>query len=210
MSEEFHLHKNKYRIMSFGAGVLLAYLILELLPQVFRGINILDNFPFIFILVGFSIFYLAEKYIYQHASKKRLLTELKEMHSVAFFIYYLIIGIIIFNITKKSILQGLLTTIPLIFHTTLGAASLNEIHPTIKENKLVKLILSFSPVAGFLLATFYPISETVNHYLLAFISGAFLYVITSEVIPKENKGDPVDFLLGLIIYTALILFIGSF
>ena len=148
--------------------------------------------------------HLAEKYIYQHTKKEIRLKELKEVHSITFFIYYLLIGIILFNAFANDYIQGLLIFIPLLFHTTLGAVSLRQIHHSLSEKKSVKIILSLSPLIGVLIASYLEFSFLINQALLSFISGIFLYIVTRELIPKENKGDPFDFILGVSVYTILI------
>lgn len=203
-AESIHLHKNKEKLISFGAGVMLAYLILDLFPMLFQGVGLLNNALFLFILLGFSLLHIIEKYIYQHASKQKKLRELKEAHSITFFIYYFIIGIILLEITSQNYLQGFLLFIPLLFHTTIGSISIKEIHHSIKEKQLVRIFLSSSPLIGALLASYIFIPSFINFAMLGFISGVLLYIITREVIPKENKGDPVNFLLGISIYTTLI------
>lgn len=204
LSEDFHLHKHKYKVISFGAGIMLAYLILELLPRLYISLTFLNNSLFLFVLVGFSSLHLLEKYIYQHTSRKKRLTKLKEAHSAIFFFYYIIIGIILSDITNKNLIEGTLFFVPLVFHTTLGSLSLNELHHTIKKNLPLKIFLSASPLIGILMATYINIPVPVNHALLGLISGALLFIITREVIPKESKGNPLDFLLGLAVYTIMI------
>lgn len=205
LSEEFYIKKNKQKIISFGAGVLLAYVILDLFPRLYIKSGLLNNFLFLFVLLGFSLLHLTEKYIYQHSAKEKRLKELREAHSISFFIYYLIIGIILFNSVTNNIFQGLLLFIPLLFHTTFGAASFHQIHHSISEKKSAKIILSLSPLMGVLLASYVKFSPLINQALLSLISGVFLYIVTREVIPKENKGDPLDFILGMSVYTILII-----
>ena len=205
LSEEFHVKKNKQKIISFGAGVLLAYVILDLFPKLVVAGELANNFLFLFVLLGFSLLHLVEKYIYQHSAKEKRLKELREAHSISFFIYYLIIGIILFNTVTNNVLQGLLLFIPLLFHTTLGTVSFHQIHYSIAEKKSAKLILSLSPLIGVLLASYIKFSPLINQSLLSLISGVFLYIVTREVIPKENKGNPLDFILGMSVYTILII-----
>jgi len=205
-AETLHLHKQRDKIRSLAAGVLMAFLILDLFPRLFLNVSLVNNSLFLFILIGFSLLHLVEKYIYQHASKNKKLKELREVHAVIFFIYFTFIGILIVNITNQSPIGGLLFFIPLLFHTTIGTISMKEIHSTMKENKLIRLSLSVSPLIGLLIATYFFIPPIINHSLLALISGVLLYIITREVIPKENKGDPIDFLLGVSIYSIVIVF----
>ncbi len=83
-----------YRIVSFAAGISIAYLFLDLLPHTYEAAIHLKNWVFLFLLLGFVIFHLAEKYIYQHSDQKKLELELKEIHSI-FFIYYFLVGIVL-------------------------------------------------------------------------------------------------------------------
>ena len=109
------------------------------------------------------------------------------------------------EITYQSKLDGFLLFIPLLFHTTLSSVSINELHHTIKEKTTLTIFLSSSVIMGAILAFSITISETLNHIFLAFIGGALLFIITREVIPKENKGDPLNFILGLSVYSLLII-----
>ena len=180
-SESINLHKSKNKIISLGAGVMLAYLILEFFPRLFQSISVLNNTLFLFILIGFSLLHLVDKFIYQHASKKKKLSEIREAHSVAFFIYHFIIGVIILEVTNLSNLEGFLLFIPLLFHTAIGTISIKEIHNTIKTKSILKLVLAFSPVIGVLVASFYQIPIIMNHILLGLIGGVLLSIITREV-----------------------------
>ena len=71
-SELIHLHSTKRTttsFLSFAAGISVAYLFLYLLPELTAGIKHLDNLLFFFLLAGFTLFHLVEKYIYQHSQK---------------------------------------------------------------------------------------------------------------------------------------------
>ena len=84
----------------FAAGIAIAYLFLELLPETFQAATYLKHWVFIFLLFGFGILHLIEKLIYQHAEKEKLVMELKEVHSISFFFYYFIIGIALEPLTQ--------------------------------------------------------------------------------------------------------------
>ena len=51
----------RYRVISFAAGISIAYLFLDLLPHTNEASAHLKNFVFVFLLLGFVIFHLAEK-----------------------------------------------------------------------------------------------------------------------------------------------------
>ena len=74
-SESIGAHFKKYRVklVSFSAGVSIAYFFLMLMPEIYGGIESLDKFIFVYILIGFILFHLIEKYLYQHEEKERLI-----------------------------------------------------------------------------------------------------------------------------------------
>ena len=88
-NELFSLKSEKYRnkIISFSAGISITYIFLHLLPE-FIAAQI-NRFIFLSILLGFVIFHLVEKYIYQHSSEDKLLKELAIEDSITSFIYHL-------------------------------------------------------------------------------------------------------------------------
>ena len=69
-NEKIHLEdpQKKKRLVSFVAGVSITYIFLLLLPEIYKGINLLSEFLFLFILSGFALFHLIEKHVYQHES----------------------------------------------------------------------------------------------------------------------------------------------
>lgn len=54
---------NRFRVISFAAGISIAYLFLDLLPHTYEAAGHLKNFVFVFLLLGFVLFHLAEKLI---------------------------------------------------------------------------------------------------------------------------------------------------
>ena len=140
---------HRYRVISFAAGISIAYLFLNLLPHTYEAAGHLKNFVFIFLLLGFVLFHLAEKFIYKHADKKKLARELKEIHSISFFLYYFMIGIVLFDKTKISLWEGMLLFIPIALHAALSTVSLSQIHGDIRESSATRILLSLSSILGY-------------------------------------------------------------
>ena len=199
-------HKYKERIISFGGGVSIAYLFLLLFPELYKANGATSSLSFIALLLGFSIFHIAEKHVYQHKSKKRILKELKEVHSIAFFIYHFLLGITIFYFANISIEIGLLFFIPIFFHSAVSNISLSELHHHIKEKIEYRIILALSPVLGILLAEFLNIPTNIFNTILGLVIGALLYVIIRDTLPKGKQGDIHYFIAGTI-FMLLLLFI---
>ena len=94
-SDRIHLahRKRRMKILSFTAGIFLVYLFLDLLPTMHLGDITLTRFSLIFIVIGFSTLHFAENFVYKRKYKnaEMLKRELREIHSLSFFIYHFFI-----------------------------------------------------------------------------------------------------------------------
>lgn len=196
----------KHKLVSFVAGISITYIFLLLLPEVYKGIESLEKFLFLFILAGFASFHLIEKHIYQHESKETLHEELRVAHSAMFFFYHLIIGIILVGLVNINAVGGILFFVPILFHTAVSSASLKGIHISIRKTILLKIILSCSTLFGVLIAYFVMVPSPVLHSLLGFIVGSLLYIVIRDSIPKETEGKAIYFVLGVVVYALIIWF----
>lgn len=201
----FKKEEIKGKTMSFVAGASVAYVFLYLLPDLYKSVDHINQWIFIFILFGFSLVHLLEKYLYQHATGEERLFMFKEIHFFVFFLYYFIIGIILTNFLEISILKGLLLFIPILFYAAVSRLSFAEVHTHIREQKIFRILLSLAALFGVLSASIILENIFLYHILLAFIIGAFFYVVIMDFIPREAKGKPEYFLLGVSIYTLFII-----
>ena len=78
----------------------------------------------------------------------------------------------------------------------------------------MKYILTTSALTGIIfgliLNIFLPKNLELLFIFYSFISGVILYVIVREVIPEKEKGDPIKFLIGLVIFAIIIVIINLF
>jgi len=192
----------RHKVVSFAAGISIAYLFLRLLPETYKAAVHLKEWVFFFLLAGFAVFHVVEKNTYKHANRARLMKELKEIHSIAFFIYYFVVGVVVEDLLKISILEGILFTVPVGFHAALSTASLSEIHGDMRESAWVKIVLSISTLSGIVFALLMPVPSLVNNVLVSIIAGAILYIVVKEFLPEREKGQPLFFAIGLIAFSA--------
>ena len=199
--------RNEYirtRALSFVAGISVTYGFLNLLPEVYKGFAFFDRFIFITLLLGFVVAHLTEQYVYQHTSVETVREKLGEIHSLAFFLYHFTIGVILVDLSRDNTLRAVLFFLPILFYSAVGLIALERIHPKIWESPAVKLLLSLSTLFGVLFADSLLRLETIFSLLLAFVVGLFLYIVLIDFIPKEAKGRPEYFALGVFTYTVLI------
>lgn len=87
-----------------------------------------------------------------------------------------------------------------------------EIHIFRGENKWRKILFTSSVpsgvIIGFLLVSFVPINQFVYDAIFAFIVGVFFYVTIREVLPEREKGKPLYFLLGAVLFTLVIVLLN--
>ncbi len=148
--------------------------------------------------------HILEKYIRQHGKGEEPLLRLKEAHFFIFFLYYFVIGIVLTEFLKISSWKGLLFFAPILFYAAVSRVSFEEVHIRLREQKFFRILLSLAALLGVLLASIILEQAFLYHILLAFIAGAFLYIVIVDFIPKEAKGRPEYFLLGVGLYTLLI------
>lgn len=193
------------RAVSFVAGLSVTYAFLSLLPEAYESFQTQGKLIFIFIIVGFTSVYLTEKYIYKHQEKQAVLSsKLKEVHSIAFFFYYLLLGTILVDLSKIGNLQATLFFIPVLFYSAVGLVSLDKIHKKVIESRTIKFALSLSTIIGVLLSDVLLKTGAIFNSIFAFVIGAFIYIALIDFVPREKQGDPVYFAAGVIIYTIAI------
>ena len=109
------MERHHYKLLSFNGGLFLALLFLILLPEV---VEFSDSVSvYLLILIGFVLFHFANKYLYQHVKdKNRMLSELKMLHDVGFFIDHFMLGFVLVTSTQFTPL-GYLVAIAIFFHT---------------------------------------------------------------------------------------------
>lgn len=203
-SEEIGFHSRHIRdeLISFAAGVSLAYIFITLLPEFAIGDEILEKrVLFIFVLVGFTVLHIVEKYIYQHVKKKyALYTDLRMEDSIVSFVYHLFIGIILVLFTKTDVRLGILFFVPITLHTAASTLPVNA-----PKHKTMAALVASGTVLGAILATYtiQYITHTMFFAMMGAVVGALLFMITRHTLPHGKRGSPVHFIIGLLFYIAV-------
>lgn len=212
LSEFINIEKSRYKscLVSLVAGISVTYILLHLLPNLYGEILILNKSLFIFVLVGFVVFHVTEKFIYKFVGKGRISEDLKLSHSFGLFFYDFSVGILLVHFVKIGILNGLLFFIPIFFHTALSSLSIHKIHglherkPQVLQNTFIKILLSGASLYGALIAFYYNLNLSFTYALAGIVTGILLYVVIREMIPKEKEGNPICFIIGVVLYSLLI------
>ena len=158
---------------------------------------------FLVLTLGFVLFHLSEKYLYQHIKdKKVLLKDLAELHNAGFFIDHLMVGFVLFLTFELASFTNYIIFIPFLLHTISSSMSLEHIHMKIKT-KFNKFLLSSSTLLGALLAFFIKLEAFWYYTIFAFFLGSLLYISMRDMLPKGKKGNPLMFLIGFLIVVGI-------
>lgn len=191
---------NKMKFISFSAGVSVSYIFLIMLPEIYiEGVSI-NRLLFLAVLFGFGIFHIIEKYIRQNFTGPELRKEHRFVHSATSFIYFFVVGFILVKITEANIVDSTLLFIPIALHIiidSLPRRSTKKYH--------LRVLHASSAFLGAIAAGFIDIGAAGNTALLGFVGGGLLYMVVRESLPRGREGKPLYFVMGLLLFTAVIM-----
>ncbi len=212
LSDRINIERSKYRqhIASFAAAISITYLLLGLLPETYSAYSGAGAFgvaAFLPVVAGFTMIHLLEKLVYRkfghRFSLKKLKTYHDDLHAVVLVAYHFAIGLVLVNIFAASQGRGLLFLPPLLLFATIGNWSVH--HHYVTQNHFLRLVLASSTTIGGASAIILPSEPVINMLLLGFVAGVLLFVVVRESLPRPKEGNPALFVLGVVLYAALML-----
>ena len=156
----------KQRLVSFSAGISVAYIFLHLFPQLYQSITYVDyitkELTFIFAMTGFVLYHLIEKYIYKYARRDDMINQVELEHSLTLFFYHGVIGMVFGTLARQNIVNGLLFFIPLSLHVIINALP----HSHRFQETMVKAFFTSAPLLGAVAATLMDVPPLLTTLLL--------------------------------------------
>lgn len=208
LSEELEEYISVHRdpIVSFSSGVSMTYIFVQLLPEFNQIAMKSSELIFIFPLLGFSSIHLLEKYVAKAGfSEKEMRKDYGEIHSAFLFFYHGAIGYLIASLLVENTISGLLFFVPVILHVAVSSFSMTELHESFFQKKIVKIGISIAPIIGVLLHNTGNISNQYFNPVFGTVIGMFFYVVIRDSMPDEDRGQPTEYILGVLAYLAIIL-----
>jgi zinc and cadmium transporter len=201
-------------LVGFAAGGLIGGAFLHLLPEAVEQCGC--NLVFFYTLVGFTIFFLMERYFYWRHCHEGVC----DVHT---FTYLNLIGDGLHNFTDGLIIAasfvtdfrlGIITTLAVIFHEipqeigdfgilVYGGFSKSK---ALLFNFICALSAILGAVIGYALST---VTENISLFLVSFTAGGFIYIAASDLVPELHKQKDarrantafLSFILGLVFMT---------
>jgi zinc transporter ZupT len=210
--------------LSFAGGVSIAYIFMHLLPELEemqhtfveeqRDVESFFKYPlYLVALFSLSVYYGIERQVKlsgvsKKTNKKAETTEQESIgifyfHISSFAIYNALIG---YTLTREEwdTQSFVLFVLALSFHFVVNDFGFVG-HYRHNYIQVGRWILGFAPLAGWLTGNLVRISEIHLGLVLAFIAGGTILNVLKEELPEERKSNFWAFLIGVILYSVLLL-----
>jgi hypothetical protein len=209
------LPRNK--VLSFAGGISVAYIIIQLLPELAYGQKIVfkdistNNILYMCALSGLVIFYGVERYAKTSKKSERSSESESEHKSGLFWIhiglfsfYNLIVGYLLQH-EERNIKEFVLYIVAIALHLVVNDYGLADHYPKLYR-RTGRWALTGSIIVGFGLSIFLDVHETAIFLSFAFIAGATILNVMKEELPEERDSNFPAFLVGSSLYLLLTLF----
>jgi len=208
LGEELEEYIGDYRdqVLSFSSGASITYIFVQLMPEFHRIASESTQAIFMFPLLGFSSIHLMEKYVAKmDIEEKKMREDYREIHSAFLFFYHGAIGYLIASLIAQDAFSGLLFFLPILMHVAVSSFSINELHESLSRKKSVKIAISFAPLLGVIIYSLGTLSRQQFNPVFGTVIGMFFYVVIRDSIPEKDRGQPKEYIAGVIIYLVAIL-----
>jgi zinc transporter ZupT len=206
-------------IISFTAGVLIAVVVFDIIPEIFDMVaaaSLSITPPLIALVVGFMAIHLLEKIAVLHhvhedeyADHRHPMVGLVSALGLAFHSFLDGVGIglgfqISFNV-------GILITVAVLAHDFcdgLNTVSLMLVNKNTNKKALVLLFVdALAPVLGVLVTYFISISQNMMVLYLGFFAGFLLYIGAADLLPEAHSKRSSYRLIGLTALGMIVIFV---
>ncbi|OMP66050.1 hypothetical protein [Domibacillus epiphyticus] len=209
--------EHRSRFLSFAGGVAVSYVFVHLLPDLMTHQQILEresngmlpfveNHAYLAALFGLTLFYGLEsavtKKVKQEPSHKG--SGVFWVHIVTFFFYNMLIGYLIIQDKFDHFAGMVFYFLALSVHFVMMDQSMRETHQDIYD-RYGRWLLSIGVLIGWGIGAITELNEALISTLFAFLAGALVLNVLKEEIPKERESSFPAFLIGLMIYTVLLI-----
>ncbi len=181
-------------LVAFSAGTLLGGAFLHLIAESVEALEIIGmNTIFLVVILGFSVFFLMEKFLYWHHCHNGVC----DVHPYTYLILFgdgihnFIDGLIIAASFLVNPLFGVITTIMIISHEVpqeLGDFGV-LIHGGMEKKRALcyNFISQLASILGGIIGFFLAGLGGFQAFLLPFAAGGFIYIAASDLIPELHK-----------------------
>lgn len=203
-----------HQFLSFGGGVAIAYIFIDLLPKLSKSDNLLrqtlssflpdlERHAYVLALAGFLLFFIVDRAQYFMRAPGAYFS--LSLASYAFFNF--LMGSAVADKANLEVQPLLLFTIAMVLHYFMVDYSLKESHGELYRC-YGRWILIGALYAGWLVGIWIALPAVVIALVSAFIGGGVMMNVTRHELAKENAANISTLLIAAMLYTVILLAIG--
>ncbi|MGZ6005317.1 MAG: ZIP family metal transporter [Candidatus Saccharimonadales bacterium] len=210
---------NLHRILGYTAGVILGVVAFDILPEIFKALNLQHlnaDWAMVALVVGFLAFHIIEKSILMHKAQEDDYGPHHHPHvgvasALALSGHSFLDGVGIGLGFQVSNTIGIAVAIAVVAHDFsdgLNTVSLLLIHKNDRSKALKYLLLdATAPVLGAASTLLFHISDRALIVYLGFFAGFLLYIGASEILPEAHSRHSSYKTIGLTLLGVAFMFI---
>lgn len=218
--------KHKGAVLSLFGGITATYVFLDLLPSLQISsqyltlignsfAEIYEDAIFLVAFVGFLVYFTLEHFAVSFRDKKAKMEKESKasqtekgifaVHLLTFVFLGFVLSFVLLFEYQSGIVAGLLYTVAVSLHLFIFDNSMVEHYKNL-QIRIGRYIAGFVPLIGWVTSVLFPERIAEAYILLAFISGAILYISIHNEIPlvKREKNFML-FLIGAFFYGLILL-----
>ncbi len=157
----------------------------------------------------------------QHDMEESMSQNLNKTRLYSHYAYHLIIGLVMVFLLVEEFIFGVLFFLFAWLKAILTIEAEDTIimedltlHIKFEHNDKERLLLASAAITGVIIAIILELTIEVNleivYFLFSFIAGVIFYTIVREVIPETEKGNSLYFVLGVVVFSLLIIVLRVF
>lgn len=203
------------RLLSTGGGVAIAYVFIDLLPKLSKNkvavtsplwelIPYFERHVYVMALLGFLLFFVVDRS--QAIIAKKSTFFWISLSSYALFNF--LVGYAVVDKDNPEMQPLILFTFAMALHYFMNDYSLSQAHGE-AYTRFGRWILVASLFLGWAAGVSVELSATAVALISAFIGGGVIMNVTRHELPETNPNSLGAFLSGAVIYTLILLSLGS-
>jgi hypothetical protein len=218
-------HVPERQWLSFGAGVSIAYVFVDVLPILGAGqavvaesagtaLEQLKHHVYLVALLGLVAFYSLE--LLAKRSRAGNLEKAREdctspgvfwVHTGAFALYNALLGYLLREAEHHGLMACALLFFALMLHFAVNDNALRSHHKALYD-RFGRWLLALAVIGGYLVGTGYMLSEASIALLWAFVAGGLILNVIKDELPQHRETSLSAFLMGLSGYAALLVVVA--
>lgn len=194
---------------AFGGGMAISYVFIHLMPEISDGRAELGVFTFIFVLMGYVLFYLMHLLGKGSGDSPK---EKRREYRVGMIGLYLYCIALVLGLPAHMYVEPihmLLMAVAMGIHIMHEDFEIGSEHPG-PFDRYGRYILASSLFVGLVIRWFLmPESELLAHAITSVLAGAIIYSVARKEVPDPRPSSLAYFAFGIVSYSALLILIDK-